>query len=207
MLNCPARSPLRASRRLPRGDRNTSSDVAASSISSFRAATFETERHRAGHMPSRKNRSVCSSAKPRITGRDICYVSRTVKAGFTGPPAYLLNMDRQLDRLFDPSVPIVTLDTFRRAVGRTLRIELVWSSSPCPHVAFGPPSVSMSRFAQANIATASARSESEKPALRKAAISAAPACGGVCASFAEKSAMRAGAAPALRRRRRRSDGR
>ncbi len=35
---------------------------------------------------------------------------------------------RQLDRLFDPSVPSVTLDTLRRAasaVGRTLRIELV----------------------------------------------------------------------------------
>jgi antitoxin HicB len=35
---------------------------------------------------------------------------------------------RQLDRLFDPSVPSVTLDTLRRAasaVGRSLRIELV----------------------------------------------------------------------------------
>ena len=35
---------------------------------------------------------------------------------------------RQLDRLFDPSVQSVTLDTLRRAasaVGRTLRIELV----------------------------------------------------------------------------------
>jgi antitoxin HicB len=35
---------------------------------------------------------------------------------------------RQLDRLFDPSIPSVTLDTLRRAastVGRTLRIELV----------------------------------------------------------------------------------
>ena len=35
---------------------------------------------------------------------------------------------RQLDRLFDPSVSSVTLDTLRRAasaVGRTLRIELV----------------------------------------------------------------------------------
>ena len=35
---------------------------------------------------------------------------------------------RQLDRLFDPSVPSVTLDTLRRAataVGRTLRVELV----------------------------------------------------------------------------------
>jgi transcriptional regulator GlxA family with amidase domain len=35
---------------------------------------------------------------------------------------------RQLDRLFDPTIPSVTLDTLRRAahaVGRTLRIELV----------------------------------------------------------------------------------
>jgi antitoxin HicB len=35
---------------------------------------------------------------------------------------------RQLDRLFDPSIHSVTLDTLRRAasaVGRTLRIELV----------------------------------------------------------------------------------
>ena len=35
---------------------------------------------------------------------------------------------RQLDRLFDPTVPSVTLDTLRRAanaVGRSLRIELV----------------------------------------------------------------------------------
>jgi transcriptional regulator GlxA family with amidase domain len=35
---------------------------------------------------------------------------------------------RQLNRLFDPSVPSVTLDTLRRAasaVGRSLRIELV----------------------------------------------------------------------------------
>ena len=35
---------------------------------------------------------------------------------------------RQLDRLFDPSIQSVTLDTLRRAataVGRTLRIELV----------------------------------------------------------------------------------
>jgi antitoxin HicB len=35
---------------------------------------------------------------------------------------------RQLDRLFDPAIPSVTLDTFRRAahaVGRSLRIELV----------------------------------------------------------------------------------
>jgi antitoxin HicB len=35
---------------------------------------------------------------------------------------------RQLDRLFDPAVPSVTLDTLRRAasaVGRSLRIELV----------------------------------------------------------------------------------
>jgi antitoxin HicB len=35
---------------------------------------------------------------------------------------------RQLDRLFDPTIPSVTLDTLRRAasaVGRALRIELV----------------------------------------------------------------------------------
>jgi antitoxin HicB len=35
---------------------------------------------------------------------------------------------RQLGRLFDPSIPSVTLDTFRRAAnaaGRSLRIELV----------------------------------------------------------------------------------
>jgi antitoxin HicB len=35
---------------------------------------------------------------------------------------------RQLDRLLDPAIPSVTLDTLRRAasaVGRTLRIELV----------------------------------------------------------------------------------
>ncbi len=35
---------------------------------------------------------------------------------------------RQLDRLFDPTVPPVTLDTLRRAahaVGRSLRIELI----------------------------------------------------------------------------------
>jgi len=35
---------------------------------------------------------------------------------------------RQLDRLFDPSVASVTLDTLRRAasaVGRTLRVDLV----------------------------------------------------------------------------------
>ena len=35
---------------------------------------------------------------------------------------------RQLDRLFDPSIPSVTLDTLRRsasALGRPLRIELV----------------------------------------------------------------------------------
>jgi ribosome-binding protein aMBF1 (putative translation factor) len=35
---------------------------------------------------------------------------------------------RQLDRLFEPSIPSVTLDTFRRpanAVGRSLRIESV----------------------------------------------------------------------------------
>lgn len=35
---------------------------------------------------------------------------------------------RQLDRLFDPAVPSVTLDTLRRAasaVGRTIRLELV----------------------------------------------------------------------------------
>jgi antitoxin HicB len=35
---------------------------------------------------------------------------------------------RQLDRLLDPNVPSVTLDTLRRAataVGRTLRVELV----------------------------------------------------------------------------------
>ena len=34
---------------------------------------------------------------------------------------------RQLDRLFDPAIPSVTLDTLRRAasaVGRTLRVEL-----------------------------------------------------------------------------------
>jgi antitoxin HicB len=36
---------------------------------------------------------------------------------------------RQLDRLFDPAIPSVTLDTLRRAgsaVGRSLRIDLVW---------------------------------------------------------------------------------
>jgi antitoxin HicB len=35
---------------------------------------------------------------------------------------------RQLDRLLDPAVPSVTLDTLRRAasaVGRTLRVELI----------------------------------------------------------------------------------
>ena len=35
---------------------------------------------------------------------------------------------RQLDRIFDPSIPSVTLDTLRRAanaLGRSLRIELV----------------------------------------------------------------------------------
>jgi antitoxin HicB len=35
---------------------------------------------------------------------------------------------RQLDRLFDPTIPSVTLDTLRRAasaVGRTLRVELI----------------------------------------------------------------------------------
>ena len=35
---------------------------------------------------------------------------------------------RQLDRLLDPAIPSVTLDTLRRAasaVGRTLRVELV----------------------------------------------------------------------------------
>ncbi len=35
---------------------------------------------------------------------------------------------RQLDRLFDPAIPSVTLDTLRRAanaVGRSIRIELV----------------------------------------------------------------------------------
>jgi hypothetical protein len=35
---------------------------------------------------------------------------------------------RQLDRLLDPNIPSVTLDTLRRAataVGRTLRVELV----------------------------------------------------------------------------------
>jgi antitoxin HicB len=35
---------------------------------------------------------------------------------------------RQLDRLFDPTIPSVTLDTLRRAasaVGRTLRVDLV----------------------------------------------------------------------------------
>jgi antitoxin HicB len=35
---------------------------------------------------------------------------------------------RQLDRLFDPAIPSVTLDTLRRAanaVGRSLRIQLV----------------------------------------------------------------------------------
>ena len=35
---------------------------------------------------------------------------------------------RQLDRLFDPGIPSVTLDTLRRAasaVGRSLRVELV----------------------------------------------------------------------------------
>ena len=35
---------------------------------------------------------------------------------------------RQLDRLFDPAIPSVTLDTLRRAanaLGRSLRIELV----------------------------------------------------------------------------------
>ena len=35
---------------------------------------------------------------------------------------------RQVDRLFDPTIPSVTLDTLRRAataVGRTLRVELV----------------------------------------------------------------------------------
>ncbi len=35
---------------------------------------------------------------------------------------------RQLDRLFDPAIPSVTLDTLRRAataVGRSLRIDLV----------------------------------------------------------------------------------
>jgi hypothetical protein len=34
---------------------------------------------------------------------------------------------RQLDRLLDPAIPSVTLDTLRRAasaVGRTLRVEL-----------------------------------------------------------------------------------
>ncbi|MDR3424927.1 MAG: helix-turn-helix domain-containing protein [Alphaproteobacteria bacterium] len=39
---------------------------------------------------------------------------------------------RQLDRLFDPSVSSVTLDTLRRAasaVGRTIRIELVPGST------------------------------------------------------------------------------
>src|SRR5271156_1602554 len=36
---------------------------------------------------------------------------------------------RQLDRLFDPAIPSVTLDTLRRAasaVGPSLRIDLVW---------------------------------------------------------------------------------
>jgi antitoxin HicB len=35
---------------------------------------------------------------------------------------------RQLDRLFDPDIPSVTLDTLRRAasaVGRSLRVELI----------------------------------------------------------------------------------
>ena len=35
---------------------------------------------------------------------------------------------RQLDRLFDPEIPSVTLDTLRRAanaVGRSLRVELI----------------------------------------------------------------------------------
>jgi len=42
---------------------------------------------------------------------------------------------RQLDRLFDPSIPSVTLDTLRRAasaVGHTLRVELVKSAGTFP---------------------------------------------------------------------------
>jgi len=43
-------------------------------------------------------------------------------------PARMKTSRRQLDRLFDPKIPSVTLDTLRRAanaVGRSLRIELV----------------------------------------------------------------------------------
>ena len=42
--------------------------------------------------------------------------------------AHMKTSRRQLDRLFDPAVPSVTLDTLRRAasaVGRSLRIDLV----------------------------------------------------------------------------------
>jgi len=67
MLNCPCRSAFNDSSRLPGGERSVSSARASSSISSLRAMTFEIARHRAGQTPSRKNRSVSSSAKPRIT--------------------------------------------------------------------------------------------------------------------------------------------
>ena len=46
----------------------------------------------------------------------------------TATPQRMHTSRRQLDRLFDPSVQSVTLDTLRRAasaVGRTLRVELV----------------------------------------------------------------------------------
>ena len=51
-----------------------------------------------------------------------------------------------------------------------------------PSRAFGSPSVSISRFAHANIADRVGEIgdvESERPALWKARVSAAPACGGV----------------------------
>jgi antitoxin HicB len=46
----------------------------------------------------------------------------------TAMAARMKTSRRQLDRLFDPAVPSVTLDTLRRAagaLGKTLRIELV----------------------------------------------------------------------------------
>ena len=44
------------------------------------------------------------------------------------PAARMKTSRRQLDRLFDPTIPSVTLNTLRRAanaVGRSLRIDLV----------------------------------------------------------------------------------
>src|SRR5688500_1962971 len=70
MLYCPARSPANFSSRLPGGTRKSSSAVAASSWTNLRRTARWNERGIRLTTSRLKRRSVCSSAKQRIMGRD-----------------------------------------------------------------------------------------------------------------------------------------